>query len=195
MSQTVTLPIGSSPESRPRKILEERGLRDLIEQVPDHRIPFEQALKIAMEVSRGLEHAHSMGIVHRDLKPGNVWLTGEGTARIGDFGLAVAADSSRLTQEGMMVGTVSYMPPEQAMGGEVTPHADLYSLGAMLYEMVTGRQPFLGDDTVAIIGQHINTAPVAPTWHNPSCPRPLEALIMRLLAKTPPGGPSPPPTS
>ncbi len=81
--------------------------------------------------------------------------------------------------------TVSYMPPEQAMGGEVTPRADLYSLGAMLYEMVTGRPPFLGDDSVAIIGQHINTPPVAPTWHNGQCPRSLEALMLRLLAKDP----------
>ncbi len=106
-------------------------------------------------------------------------------AKIGDFGLAVAIDRSRLTQAGMMVGTVSYMPPEQAMGGETTPKADLYSLGAMLYEMVTGRPPFLGDDSVAIIGQHINTPPVAPMWHRSDCPRPLEALIMRLLAKDP----------
>lgn len=82
-----------------------------------------------------------------------------------------------------MVGTPSYMPPEQAMGGEVTPRSDLYSLGAMLYEMVTGRPPFVGDNNVAIIGQHINTPPVAPTWHNPSCPKSLEALILRLLAK------------
>ena len=81
--------------------------------------------------------------------------------------------------------SISYMPPEQAMGGEVTPRSDLYSLGAMLYEMVTGRPPFLGDDVVAIIGQHINTPPVTPTWHNSRCPRPLEALIMRLLAKNP----------
>ena len=84
-----------------------------------------------------------------------------------------------------MVTTVSYMPPEQALGGEVTPKSDLYSLGAMLYEMVTGRPPFLGDDSVAIIGQHINTPPVAPTWHNGECPRALDALILRLLAKDP----------
>ena len=70
----------------------------------------------------------------------------------------------------MMVGTVTYMPPEQAMGGEVTPRSDLYSLGAMLYEMVTGRPPFVGDESVAIITQHLNTAPVAPTWHNPAVP-------------------------
>ncbi|MCI0895789.1 MAG: protein kinase, partial [Chloroflexi bacterium] len=145
----------------------------------------DQAIGIARETCQGLEFAHSRGIVHRDLKPGNVWLTEEGTAKIGDFGLAVALDRSRLTAEGMMVGTVSYMPPEQAMGGEVTPRSDLYSLGAMLYEMVTGRPPFLGDDAVAIIGQHINTPPVAPTWHNSECPRPLDALILRLLAKDP----------
>ena len=71
------------------------------------------------------------------------------------------------------------------MGGEVTPRSDLYSLGAMLYEMVTGRPPFLGDDSVAIIGQHINTPPVSPTWHNGQCPRSLDSLILRLLAKDP----------
>ena len=157
----------------------------MIEKADDHRVPLEQAVKIAQEACQGLQFAHGRGIVHRDLKPGNVWLTGDGIAKIGDFGLAVALDRSRLTTEGMMVGTVSYMPPEQAMGGEVTPRSDLYSLGAMLYEMVTGRPPFLGDDSVAIIGQHINTPPVAPTWHNGQCPRALDALILRLLAKDP----------
>ena len=157
----------------------------LIEEADDHRLPLEQAIGIAAETCRGLDFAHGRGIVHRDLKPGNVWLTEDGTAKIGDFGLAVALDRSRLTTEGMMVGTVSYMPPEQAMGGDVTPRSDLYSLGAMLYQMVTGRPPFLGDDSVSIIGQHINTPPVSPTWHNGECPRPLEALIMRLLAKDP----------
>ena len=160
-------------------------VESVIEEAEGHRLPLEKAVSIAVETCRGLEFAHSRGIVHRDLKPGNVWLTGGGTAKIGDFGLAVALDRSRLTTEGMMVGTVSYMPPEQAMGGEVTPQSDLYSLGAMLYEMVTGRPPFLGDDSVAIIGQHINTPPVSPTWHNDKCPRSLDALIMRLLAKDP----------
>ena len=163
----------------------------LVEDSEDHRVPLEQAVGIAQETCRGLVFAHSKGIVHRDLKPGNVWLTADGVAKIGDFGLAVALDRSRLTTEGMMVGTVSYMPPEQAMGGEVTPRSDLYSLGAMLYEMVTGRPPFLGDDSVAIIGQHINTPPVAPTWHNSECPRALDALILRLLAKDPAERPEP----
>src|SRR5207244_3626517 len=118
-------------------------IEGLIEHAADHRLPLERALQITREVSQGLQFAHEKGIVHRDLKPGNVWLTSDGTAKIGDFGLAVATDRSRLTHAGMMVGTVSYMPPEQAMGGEVTPRCDLYSLGAMLYEMVCGRPPFV----------------------------------------------------
>jgi len=157
----------------------------LIEKAPEHRVPLVQLLAIAQAVCRGLAFAHAQGIVHRDLKPGNVWLTADGTAKLGDFGLAVALDRSRLTQVGMMVGTVSYMPPEQALGGETSPQADLYSLGAMLYELVTGRPPFLSDNPTAIITQHLNTAPVAPSWLTDACPPALEELILRLLAKRP----------
>jgi tetratricopeptide (TPR) repeat protein len=157
----------------------------LIEKAPEHRLPIEQAIAIAKSVCLGLEYAHSKGIVHRDLKPGNVWLSADGTVKIGDFGLALAVDLSRLTQSGMMVGTFHYMPPEQAMGGEVTAKADLYSLGAMLYEMVTGRPPFVGDDAYGIIGQQINTPPVSPSWHRPEITPALEALILQLLEKDP----------
>ncbi|MCJ7811619.1 MAG: protein kinase, partial [Dehalococcoidia bacterium] len=157
----------------------------LIEKAPEHRLPIEQAIAIAKSVCLGLEYAHSKGIVHRDLKPGNGWLSADGTVKIGDFGLALAVDLSRLTQSGMMVGTFNYMPPEQAMGGEVTATADLYSLGAMLYEMVTGRPPFVGDDAYSIIGQQINTPPVSPSWHRPEITPALEALILQLLEKDP----------
>jgi len=183
-----TEPSRSSQDGQPFMVTELMGGGDvegLIERAPDHRVPLDQALVIADEVCRALEHAHTHGVVHRDLKPGNVWLTNDGTAKLGDFGLAVALDRSRLTQAGMMVGTVSYMPPEQAIGGEVTARSDLYSLGAMLYELVTGRPPFIGDESVAIITQHLNTPPVAPTWHRPDCPLGLEALILRLLEKDP----------
>ncbi|MGI9658942.1 MAG: protein kinase domain-containing protein, partial [Gaiellaceae bacterium] len=156
----------------------------LVEDAPEG-VPLEEAIGICVSVCHGLEFAHGKQLVHRDLKPGNVWLTADGVAKIGDFGLALAQDRSRLTEEGLMVGTVAYMPPEQALGGEVSLRSDLYSLGAMLYELVTGRPPFLGDSAVAVIGQHINTPPVAPSWHNAMCPKPLEALIMRLLAKDP----------
>ncbi len=157
----------------------------LIKKAPDHKLPLDKALEIAKAVCKGLEFAHAKGIVHRDIKPGNVWLSADGTAKIGDFGLAVAVELSRLTKSGMMVGTVSYMPPEQAMGGKVTIKADLYSLGAMLYEMVTGRPPFVGDDSVSIIGQHINTPPVSPAWHRADLPPALDTLIMQLLEKDP----------
>jgi len=160
-------------------------VEDLIERSPEHRPPLPRLLEIGIQICLGLEFAHDHEIVHRDLKPGNVWLTADGVAKLGDFGLAVALDRSRLTQAGMMVGTVAYMPPEQAMGGEVTARSDLYSLGAMLYEMVTGRPPFVGDESVAIITQHLNTAPVFPSWHSPDVPAGLEALILRLLEKDP----------
>src|SRR5438128_2640377 len=158
---------------------------DLLQSAEHHRLPVERALRIADEVCRVLEHAHKCGVLHRDLKPSNVWLTADGTAKLGDFGLALARDRARLTIEGMMVGTVAYISPEQALGRQLDARCDLYALGAMLYEMVAGRPPFLGDDPVAIVSQHLNTAPVAPSWHNPEVPKALEALILRLLAKAP----------
>ena len=145
----------------------------------------EQALEIASGVARGLAFAHEQNVIHRDLKPGNVWLASDGVAKIGDFGLAVSLDESRLTQHGMMIGTVAYMPPEQALAGEVTPRSDLYALGAMLYELLTGAPPFVGEDATAVISQHVNTAPVRPSLRSEHCPPDLEGLILRLLAKAP----------
>lgn len=161
------------------------SIADLIASSPEHRIPLDMTLRLADEVCQALDHAHKRAIIHRDLKPGNVWLTTDGTAKLGDFGLAVASDRSRLTVEGMMVGTVAYLPPEQAVGRTVDARSDLYSLGAMLYEMLCGRPPFSGEDLVSVISQHLNTAPVAPSWHNPAVPRSLESIVMRLLAKAP----------
>ncbi|MCH6563012.1 MAG: protein kinase [Myxococcales bacterium] len=156
-----------------------------VAQAENQHLPIAEAVRIGIEICRGLEHAHSRGVIHRDLKPSNVWLTQDGTAKLGDFGLAVSLDRSRLTQEGLMVGTVAYMPPEQALGRAPDVRSDLYALGAMLYELVTGRPPFVGDGVVAVISQHINTAPVAPSWHNAEVPKPLETLILKLLEKDP----------
>ncbi|HEY5638927.1 MAG TPA: protein kinase, partial [Dehalococcoidia bacterium] len=160
-------------------------LGDMLRQAPEGRLPVADAVRITNQVRMALEYAHERGIIHRDLKPANIWMTEDGTAKLGDFGLAVALEQSRLTMEGMMVGTVAYMPPEQALGRQPDARSDLYSLGCVIYELLTGRPPFMGDDSVAIISQHINTAPVAPTWHNSEIPKALESLIMRLLAKNP----------
>jgi class 3 adenylate cyclase/tetratricopeptide (TPR) repeat protein len=157
----------------------------LLESSPGRRLDVEQALGIAIDVCRALEHAHARGIVHRDLKPANVWLDASGSARLGDFGLATTDRRSRAAVEGMLVGTVAYLPPEQALGRSSDARADLYSLGAMLYEMLTGEPPFPGDDAVAIISQHLNAAPVAPSHHRAELPSSLDEPILRLLAKAP----------
>jgi len=160
-------------------------VQTLLQRSESHRLPVAEALRIALDVCAGLDHAHERGVVHRDIKPGNVWLDADRAARLGDFGLALAVDRTRITQEGTMVGTAAYMAPEQAVGGGATARSDLYALGAMLYEMLAGRPPFLGDDAVAVISQHINTLPVKPSWHNAEVGRDLDALVLRLLAKDP----------
>ncbi|HWW55240.1 MAG TPA: AAA family ATPase, partial [Acidimicrobiales bacterium] len=166
------------------------SVADLLANAPDHRLAISDAVRIAIQMGRALEHAHSHGVVHRDLKPANVWRAGDGTVLLGDFGLAATTDHSRLTMDGLVVGTVSYLAPEQAVGRAPDARSDLYALGALLYEMVTGRPPFLGDDAVTVISQHLNTVPVAPSWHNAAVPAALDGLIVRLLAKDPADRPS-----
>src|SRR5262249_959291 len=161
------------------------ALDAILQAAPDHRLPVADVLRLAMEICRGLEHAHAGGVLHRDLKPANVWLTASGTAKLGDFGLALARDRSRLTVEGMMVGTVAYMAPEQALGRPLDARSDLYALGALLYELVTGGPPFTGEGAVAVVSQHLHSAPVAPSCHTPAVPPALDSLILQLLAKTP----------
>jgi len=160
-------------------------LDGLLERSEERQLAVESVLRMGEQMCGALEHAHAHGVIHRDLKPGNIWLTEEGDAKLGDFGLAVALDRSRITMEGMMVGTVAYMPPEQALGRQADARSDLYSLGCVLYECLTGRPPFTGDDPTAIISQHINMTPVAPSWHTEHCPPDLEEIVLGLLAKDP----------
>jgi len=156
-----------------------------LREAPEHRLPISEALRIGEEICQALEYAHALGIVHRDLKPGNIWLTADGTARLGDFGLALSLDRSRVTQETTIIGTVAYMSPEQAMGLMADARSDLYALGATLYEMVTGRPPFRGDTAGAVIAQHLGVPPVTPAALNPEVPEAFASLIERLLAKRP----------
>ena len=160
-------------------------LAGALEEADGRRLELEQAIAIAIDVCRALEHAHSRGIIHRDLKPANIWLGDDGAARLGDFGLATTDRRSRAAVEGMLVGTVAYLPPEQALGRSSDARSDIYSLGAMLYELLTGEPPFPGEDAVAIIGQHLNAQPVPPSRHRSEIPAALDALILGLLAKAP----------
>ena len=143
-----------------------------------------RAVEIAGDVTQALEHAHARGVVHRDLKPANVWIDDDGHARLGDFGLATTEARARVSG-GTLVGTVAYLPPEQALGEAAGPQADLYSLGALLYEMLTGQPPFPGDDAVSIISQHLHADPVPPSRHNAQVPEALDLAVLTLLAKRP----------
>ena len=165
-------------------------LEGLLRQQPEHRLYLDEAVHVCDQIAAALEHAHANEIIHRDIKPGNIWLDGaeaigDATAMLGDFGVAALLNRTRLTQEGMVVGTAAYMAPEQAVGRPVDGRSDLYALGCVLYEMVAGNPPFMGDDAVGVISQHLNTAPMAPSWHNQDVTTALEALIMDLLAKVP----------
>jgi serine/threonine-protein kinase len=146
-----------------------------------------RAAEIASEVAGGLGFAHSRGVVHRDVKPGNVLLTKSGQAKVTDFGIARALSSADddLTQAGSVMGTATYFSPEQAQGLSVDPRSDLYSLGVVLYEMVTGRPPFAGDTPLAIAYKHVQDQPPSPSTLMPTLPPGLEAIIMKLLQKNP----------
>jgi serine/threonine protein kinase len=148
----------------------------------------ERATEIAHDVALGLGAAHKLGIVHRDVKPQNVMLTNSGLVKLTDFGIASMykdAEAERLTTTGMTLGTVQYYAPEQAQGEVVTPAADIYALGIMMYEMLTGRTPFDGDTPVAVAMRHIQDIPDPPSLLNPRIPPALERVILKCLEKDP----------
>ena len=144
-----------------------------------------RAAEIASEVAAGVGEAESRGVVHRDVKPGNVLLTRTGQAKVTDFGIARALSSpdEDLTQAGSVMGTATYFSPEQAQGLPVDPRSDLYSLGVVLYELVTGRPPFAGETPLAIAYKHVQDDPPPPSTIISDLPEGLEAIIMKLLSK------------
>jgi len=147
-------------------------------------IPVHEALEIVRQIAEGLQAAHAMGIVHRDLKPGNIMLLPDGTVRILDFGLAKARDQS-LTETGIMVGTVSYMAPEQIRGDAVDGRADLWALGVVLYEMLIGHTPFNAEQDIAIAHAILHDDPTFPSTHRANVPAAVEDLVLALLHKDP----------
>src|SRR5947199_7477986 len=148
----------------------------------------DRAIIIAHDVALGLGAAHRRGIVHRDVKPQNVLVGRDGSIKLTDFGIASVykdINAERLTTTGMTLGTVQYYAPEQAQGEIVSPAADVYALGIVLYEMLTGRTPFDGDTPVAVAMQHIQDVPMPPSQFNPNIPPALANIIMRCLEKVP----------
>ncbi len=141
------------------------------------------ALDIAISVTRALSYAHHHGVIHRDIKPGNVMIGNE--TKLMDFGIAKVRQDTSITMASAGVGTPVYMAPEQVLGKDVDERSDLYSLGVVLYEMLTGRPPFLPSDEMSIVSQHIQVTPVAPYLRNASIPKRLDHLILTLLAKDP----------
>jgi eukaryotic-like serine/threonine-protein kinase len=163
--------------------VEGRSLRDVVQ----HSAPLHphRAAEIAGDIADALANAHDKGVVHRDVKPGNVLITPQGQVKVTDFGIARAGVADNLTQTGAVMGTAVYFSPEQAQGFPTDGRSDIYSLGVVLYEMVTSYPPFGGDSPVAIAYKHVRETPVQPTLLNPDIPPDLEAIILTALAKNP----------
>ncbi|NIM93857.1 MAG: protein kinase [Anaerolineales bacterium] len=160
---------------------------ELVEGVSVFKDPpqeIDEIINLAQQICAALQHAHTQGIIHRDLKPENVLIASDGIAKLMDFGLARSI-ASRITSEGVIVGTVFYMAPEQALGQKTDHRTDLYSLGVMLYELTTNQLPFTSDDPLQVISQHLYAPVVPPRAHNPDIPPELDELTLRLLSKNP----------
>jgi tRNA A-37 threonylcarbamoyl transferase component Bud32 len=163
------------------EFLEGRELRDVLNEKP--LLPLAQVLAIVGQVAQGLAYAHEHGIVHRDVKPSNIMILQDDHVKITDFGIARMASAAVRTQTGMVLGSPKYMSPEQVMGKLTDQRSDIFSLGIMLYEMLTGRAPFVGENVNAIMYQTLNATPPAPNTLNPDVPEMLNFIVAKALAK------------
>jgi len=151
-----------------------------------HRLSIDEAVKITISIGEGLEHAHAMGIVHCDIKPHNVIITNTGRVKVTDFGIARAMNSTNTVMyTNSIMGSAHYLSPEQASGKSVDGNTDIYSLGVVLYEMLTGKVPFEGDTPIAVALKHVREKVIPPTRYNPSIPPLLESVVLKALAKNP----------
>ncbi|MDR7422092.1 MAG: protein kinase [Armatimonadota bacterium] len=149
------------------------------------RLAADDAERIAVAACQALDYAHHEGIVHRDVKPQNILIASDGTVKVADFGIARAVSAATITQPGMVLGTVQYLAPEQVRGASVGRASDIYALGAVLYEMLTGRLPFDGESPIAIALKHLREPPPRPRALQPDIPVRLEAIILKAMAKRP----------
>lgn len=144
------------------------------------------AINIVLQVLSALAYAHAQGVIHRDIKPANIMFTGSGVAKLMDFGIARSLNDQHLTRAGAAVGSVYYMSPEQVQAAEVDARSDLYSVGIMLYEMVTGARPITGESSWAIMNAHLHHIPRPPVLINPELPHALSVAILTSIEKSPP---------
>ena len=149
------------------------------------RLSVEESLRIAKEIARALREAHANNLVHCDIKPHNILVTADGRVKVADFGIARAVTSSTMTYNGNIVGSVHYFSPEQAKGTKITPKSDIYSLGVVLYEMLTGELPFTGETTVSIALKHLQEKPKPIGQYDYTLPPMVEAIVQRTMAKNP----------
>ncbi len=161
--------------------IEGAELRTLL--LPGKPLPVPRALSIAAQMAEGLAYAHERGVVHRDIKPANIMVPESGAVKITDFGIARMRSSNVQTQTGMMMGSPKYMSPEQVIGKRADHRSDIFSLGAILYEMLTGAAPFTGESVNAVMYQIVNFVPPAPSAINPAAPAALDSVLGRMLAK------------
>lgn len=157
----------------------------LADRLKNNKLSIEECISIMQKLLSAMSYAHHRGVIHKDLKPHNILMDIFGEPYITDFGIAEDRESEHTTKEYKAVGSVNYFSPEQAMGAKVGPAADIYSLGIMLYEMVTGKLPFIGEDELAVALMHLHTPPTPPSELDPQIPESINKIILKAIAKEP----------
>ncbi|MCH8021158.1 serine/threonine protein kinase, partial [candidate division KSB1 bacterium] len=155
-------------------------LKDVLER---GTIPLKRVIELVLQVANGLASAHEKEITHRDIKPANIMITEDGFVKIVDFGLAKLGDSTKITKSGMAMGTPAYMSPEQVKGTQVDHRSDIWSLGIILYELLTGQLPFRGDNEMSMLYNIVNEEPIPASQYNPEIPSQIEKIIQHSIVK------------
>ncbi|HWQ43446.1 MAG TPA: Stk1 family PASTA domain-containing Ser/Thr kinase [Desulfosporosinus sp.] len=163
--------------------VEGRNLKEIIREYAP--LSTDQAINLAQQITGGIQNAHQHHIIHRDIKPHNILVTADGHAKVTDFGIARAVSSATVTHTGDIIGSVHYLSPEQAKGLQSNEQSDIYSLGIVLYELLTGKVPYDGETPIAIALKHLQEQPILPSKLNPKIDKELEAVVMRAIAKSP----------